>query len=171
MLLTRMLTLAFLLLELSPFLHLNLISCPLCNLNTLHNILMILSRNVEQDETACPKYKNDNSGRVGGGHLFVFFSLKTFSSCRFFPDFLYKSICCGNSFELHRQFNAIQMGTHNILYTGCNLKITKLLDCVLIRVCAVIKWNMVRKYFKHLFEARITDSKELDYKINLLSAV
>ena len=30
----------------------------------------------------------------------------------FFSDFLYKNICCGYSFELHRQ-DAIQMGTHN----------------------------------------------------------
>ena len=36
-----------------------------------------------------------------------------------FPDFLYKSICCGYSFELHRQVDAIQMGTHNIcLFKG-----------------------------------------------------
>ena len=32
----------------------------------------------------------------------------------FSSDFLYKSICCGYSFELHRQVDAIQMGTHNI---------------------------------------------------------
>ena len=32
----------------------------------------------------------------------------------FFSDFLYKSICCGYSFELHQQVDAIQMGTHNI---------------------------------------------------------
>ena len=31
-----------------------------------------------------------------------------------FSDFLYKSICCGYSFELHRQVAAIQMGTHSI---------------------------------------------------------
>ena len=28
-------------------------SCPLCNLNTLWNILMILGRNVDQDEMTC----------------------------------------------------------------------------------------------------------------------
>ena len=28
-------------------------SCPLCNLNTLWNILMILGRNVGQDEMMC----------------------------------------------------------------------------------------------------------------------
>ena len=28
-------------------------SCPFCNLNTLWNILMILGRNVEQDQTTC----------------------------------------------------------------------------------------------------------------------
>ena len=33
--------------------------------------------------------------------------------CVFFSDFLSKSICCGYSFELHRQ-DAIQMGTHSI---------------------------------------------------------
>ena len=32
----------------------------------------------------------------------------------FFSDFLYKSICCGYSFELHGQVDAIQMGVHNI---------------------------------------------------------
>ena len=54
----------------------------------------------------------------------------------FFSDLLYKSICCGYSFELHQQVDAIQMSIHNIcLYkevdnknTGCNLKTTKLLD-------------------------------------------
>ena len=32
----------------------------------------------------------------------------------FFPDFLHKGICCGYSFELHQQVDAIQMSTHNI---------------------------------------------------------
>ena len=31
--------------------HRHKTSCPLCNLNTLWNILMILARNVEQDRT------------------------------------------------------------------------------------------------------------------------
>ena len=43
------------------------------------------------------------------------------------------------------------MGTHNIClykeadekYTGCNLKTKKLVDCVLIGVCAVIRSNRV----------------------------
>ena len=73
---------------------------------------------------------------------------------RFFFYFLYKSICCGNSFELHRQVDAIQMSIHNIClykkvdkkYTGCNLKITELLDCALIGVCAVIGSNTVYNY-------------------------
>ena len=55
--------------------------------------------------------------------------------------FIYKSICCGYSFELHRQVDPIEMGTHNIClykevgkrYTGCNLKTTESLECVLIR--------------------------------------
>ena len=77
--------------------------------------------------------------------------------CVFFPGFLYKSICCRYSFELHRQIDAIQMGTHNIClykevdrkYTRCYLKTTELPDCVLIGVCAVIKSNMV--FFFYLF--------------------
>ena len=46
-------------------------------------------------------------------------------------DFLYKSIYCGYSFELHRHVDAIQMGTHNICllvdkkYSGSNLKTTE----------------------------------------------
>ena len=47
--------------------------------------------------------------------------------------------------------DAIQMSTHNIClykevkkkYTGCNLKTTELLDCVLIGVCVVIRLNTV----------------------------
>ena len=34
--------------------------------------------------------------------------------CLFFSDVLYKSICYGYSFELHRQVDAIQLGTYNI---------------------------------------------------------
>ena len=72
---------------------------------------------------------------------FVFFS----------SDLLCKNICCGYTFELHRQVNAIQMGTHNIClykevdkkYTGCNLMTTEFLDSVLTGVCAVIRSNMV----------------------------
>ena len=67
----------------------------------------------------------------------------------FFHDFLFKSICCGYSFELHQQVDAIQMGTTTYVYkvdkkyTGCNLKTTELLDCALIGVCAVISLNTV----------------------------
>ena len=65
--------------------------------------------------------------------------------------FLYKGICCGYSFELHRLVDAIQMSTHNIClckeerkkYTGCNLKTTEFLHCALIGVCAVIRSNTV----------------------------
>ena len=59
-----------------------------------------------------------------------------------FSDFLYKSICFGYSFELHRQVDAIQMGTHNIcLYKEVdkNTKTTELLDCALIGKCVVIR--------------------------------
>ena len=69
---------------------------------------------------------------------------------QFWSDFLYKSIYCGYSFELHRQADAIQMGTHNIcLYkkvdksTVCNLKTTELLVCALIDVWVVIRLNMI----------------------------
>ena len=54
---TRMTTLAFLLLALSPFVMSDsdypLISCLLCKSKTLWNIFMILSRNVEQDQMTC----------------------------------------------------------------------------------------------------------------------
>ena len=70
---------------------------------------------------------------------------------QFFSDFLHEGICCGYSFDMHWQIDAIQMSTHNIClykgvdkkYTGCNLKTTELLDCVLIGVCVVIRSNMV----------------------------
>ena len=70
---------------------------------------------------------------------------------RFFSYFIYKGICCGYSFELHRLVDAIQMSTHNIClykevkkkYTGCNLKTTEFLDCALIGICAVIRSNTV----------------------------
>ena len=68
---------------------------------------------------------------------------------RFFSNFIYKGICCGYSFELHRQVDAIQMSTHNIClykevqkkYTGCNLKTTEFLDCALIGVCAYVRYK------------------------------
>ena len=52
---------------------------------------------------------------------------------------------------LNQQVDAIQICTHNLClykevdkkYTGCNLKTTKLLDCALKGVCAVIMWYMV----------------------------
>ena len=67
--------------------------------------------------------------------------------CDVFSDFLYKSICCGYSFELHGQIYAIQMGTHNIcLYKEEDKKVknTELLDCLLIGVCALIRSNTLR---------------------------
>ena len=57
MLRTRMTTLPFLLLALSPFVIFEsdyaLILCPLSKSNTLWNIFIILGRNVEQDKTMC----------------------------------------------------------------------------------------------------------------------
>ena len=66
---TRMTTLAFLLLNLSPLLVFKFDFLPALQFEYLHNILMILSRNVEQD---------DNSGGVGGGEGTLFFSKKPF---------------------------------------------------------------------------------------------
>ena len=63
MLCTRMTTLPFLLLALSPFMSDSdypLISCPLCKSKTLWNIFMTLSRKVEQDQMTC-RVQNDNS--------------------------------------------------------------------------------------------------------------
>ena len=54
--------------------------------------------------------------------------------CFYLCDFLYKGICCGYPFELHRV---------DIKYTGCNLNTMELLDCMLIGVCAVIRLNTV----------------------------
>ena len=53
---TRMTTLAFLLLELSPFVlfEIDFLSALYkCNWNTLWNIPMVLGRNVEQDQLPC----------------------------------------------------------------------------------------------------------------------
>ena len=48
---------------------------------------------------------------------------------------------------MHHQAHAVQMGTHNIClyrqkYIGCNLETKKLLDCVLIGLCVVIRSNL-----------------------------
>ena len=56
--------------------------------------------------------------------------------------FLHKSIYCGYSFELHRQVNAIQIGTHNIslFKEAAKKNIGKeLLYCALVGVCAIIR--------------------------------
>ena len=75
----------------------------------------------------------------------------------FLSDFLCKDICCGYSFELHHQVDAIQMSTHKIClykevdkkYTAYNLKTTELLDSALIGICAVIRSNtVIRAHFK-----------------------
>ena len=58
------------------FLCLNLISCPLCNSNTLYNILMILGRNVEQDEKMCCLQEWQLG--LGWGTYIFFFSKKKF---------------------------------------------------------------------------------------------
>ena len=82
--------------------------------------------------------------------------------------FLYKGICCGYSFELHRQVDAIQMSIHNIClykevkkkYTGCNLKTTEFLDCALIGVCAVIRLNTV---FLNIWTQKKCDQVHVTY--------
>ena len=54
---TRMTTLPFLILALFPIVIFEsdyaLISCPLCKSKTLWNILILLGRNVAEDETTC----------------------------------------------------------------------------------------------------------------------
>ena len=61
---TRMTTLLFLLLSLSPIVMSDsdypLISCRLCKSKTLWDIFVILGRNVEQDQITC-HVQNDNS--------------------------------------------------------------------------------------------------------------
>ena len=51
--LTRMTALAFLLLELSPFVLFEIDFSSALNWNTLYNISMLLVRNVEQDQSMC----------------------------------------------------------------------------------------------------------------------
>ena len=48
--------------------------------------------------------------------FFFFFVFFLFFFVVFFSDYLHESICYGYSFELHRQADAIQMGTHNICF-------------------------------------------------------
>ena len=76
--------------------------------------------------------------------------------CVLFFWFSLWNICCGYTFELHRQVDAIQMGTQNMClykevdktYTGCNLKTMELLDCALTGVCAVIRLNTVPSFYQ-----------------------
>ena len=83
--------------------------------------------------------------------VFFFFVFFCFFFLFFFSGFLYKSIIYGYPYELYRQVDAIQMGSHNIClyeevdkkYTGCILKTMESLDCSLIGVCAVIRSNTV----------------------------
>ena len=65
------------------------------------------------------------------------------------------TICCGYSFELHQQVDAIQMGTYNICLIrkrtkSTLLKTTDSLFCALIGMCAVIRSNMVKLPVKKL---------------------
>ena len=97
----------------------------------------------------------------------------------FFSNFIYKGICCGYSFKLYRQVDAIQMSTHNIClykevkkkYTGCNLKTMEFLDCALIGVCAVIRSNTVNTILGLSFHIRIIflgDDSYQNVKLNFL---
>ena len=67
----------------------------------------------------------------------------------FFVIFFIKAYVVGTHLNCIDVY-AIQMGTHNIClykvdkkYTGCNLKNTELLDCVLIGICAAVRSNTV----------------------------
>ena len=55
----------------------------------------------------------DSSNDAYGIFLCSFFFFFFFF---FYPNFLYKSICYGYSFELHQQFDVIQLDTHNMCY-------------------------------------------------------
>ena len=87
------------------FLCLNLISCPLCNSNTLHNILMILGRNVEQDKTCClQEWQLCQSCERGD---ICFFSKKNISSFYCFTFLLvdqpiFVDFSCSASTWIHR---------------------------------------------------------------------
>ena len=95
---------------------------------------------------------------------------------RFFSAFLYKSICCGYSFELHRQVDAIQMGTYNKClykevykkYTDCKMKTTKLIDCALIGAYAVIRSHTV---YKKYTDCKMKTPKLLDCALIGMCAV
>ena len=81
---------------------------------------------------------------------------------------LYKGICCGYSFELHRQVDAIQMSTHNIYlytevykkYTGCNLKSTELLDCAVIRLNKVFLFFIINVFLTLLVVCKVNISAD-----------
>ena len=62
---------------------------------------------------------------------------------RFFSDFLYKEV-------------------KKKKYTGCNMKTTEFLDCVLIGVCFVIRSNTVYTFTKLLIENSV---KEMDCQL------
>ena len=49
-------------------------------------------------------------------NIYLMMLTQCFCVLLFFSDFLYKSICCGYSFEMHRQVSALQIGTHNICF-------------------------------------------------------
>ena len=71
----------------------------------------------------------------------------------FFLIFFIKAYVAGT--HLNCINASIQIGIYNIClykevdkkYTGCNLKTTELLDCALIRVCVVIRSNMVVEHW------------------------
>ena len=71
---------------------------------------------------------------------------------RFFSNFLYKSICCGYSFELHQQVDAIQIGTHNIcLYKsiccGYSFELHRQVDAIQMDTLNMCLYNEVDKTY------------------------
>ena len=54
---------------------------------------------------------------------------------------------------------------------GCNLKTMNLIECALIGVCAVIRWNMVFAKTTHIFSARNTSELNtvLTRTVNMLT--
>ena len=71
----------------------------------------------------------------------------------FFSDFLYESICCGYSFELHQEVDAIQMGTHNIcLYKEVDKKYSMYLPKVLGHALCLFLGKQDYYFFLFIYE-------------------
>ena len=66
-----------------------------------------------------------------------------------FSDFLYKGICCGYSFELHRQVSAIQMSgpTSVAQLNACSTGDQEVAGSIPAEVGNILSWRLIMKYF------------------------